>query len=191
MSFRNTSRILIIVCLCLQASTLVGQVSDTIRIDSTTVQNTPEDNGFGIFSMFDGNPGKAALFSLIIPGAGQAFNKRWWKVPLALAAEGTVIYILQNNISIYNELDADYKNVVMGYPSIARPGYSKDEIKRIRDKARQNKDYTWVAVIGVHIIVAADAFVDRHLIEFDVEDDLKVSFSPISPLPGFNLVVNF
>lgn len=190
MYFKTIIKAFSIAAIVLHGSMAYGQVTDSLQVD-TIAQKQEVDNGYGIFSMFDGNPGKAALFSLVLPGAGQAFNKRWWKVPLALAIEGTAIYVLSERISKYKRWDTEYRNVVMGLPPEIDPRIGKDVIARRRNDARQRKDYAWVVVIGIHIIAAADAFVDRHLIEFDVEDDLHVSINPISPLPGINLVVNF
>lgn len=141
--------------------------------------------------MFSGNPGKAALYSIILPGAGQAYNKRWWKVPIAIAIEGTIIYYLQDNISTYKMWDQEWKSVVEGNPPSIVPNITEDTVKRIRDGARQNKDTAWAALIGAHIIIAADAFVDRHLIEFDIDDDLTLNVRPAQTVPGVGLVFTF
>lgn len=192
-----------ILCLLLFSflcSSLSGQIKDSLdlpegfEISDTLEQKKDlekEDKGYGIFSMFSGNPGKAALYSLILPGAGQAFNKRWWKVPLAVAAEGTVIYILQDNISLFKVWDDEWKGMVAGNGATFNHRLSTDGVKTRRDNARQNKDYAWVALIGVHLIIAADAFVDRHLIEFDVSDDLSLKLNPVAPTLGINVVMTF
>ena len=54
--------------------------------DSTTIV----DNSF--FDIFTGNPGKAAFYGLIIPGGGQIYNKKWWKLPLVYGLEGYLIF---------------------------------------------------------------------------------------------------
>jgi len=151
---------------------------------------TKEDDGYGIFSMFQGNPGRAGLYSLVVPGLGQAYNKRWWKIPLVIAAEATTIYILQDRISKWNFWDDEYRSIIDGNPP-SNPNFNVTSADRERTSARSNKDNAWIALIAVHIIVAADAFVDRHLIEFDVDDDLSIKASPIAPYPGLNLVMTF
>ncbi len=176
------------------------QAQDNIEVDSTTTPNSgiltennaqiKEDNGYGIFSMFEGNPGRAGLYSLVVPGLGQAYNKRWWKIPLAIGAEASVILILRNRIQAWNFWDDEYRRVLAG----GIPTNQNSTLAGIRDTrnaARQNKDYAWIGLIAVHVIVAADAFVDRHLIEFDVDDDLTIKASPIAPYPGLNLVMTF
>lgn len=152
-----------------------------------------EENPYGILDMFAGNPGKAALFSLILPGAGQAYNKRYWKVPLAIAAEGTAIYILSQNIQTYRKWDDEWKfqlEFQTNNPEVTSI-YDPDAIKRIRDNARQQKDYAWVALAGVHLIVTLEAFIDRHLIEFDVSEDLSLEVSPAPYGTGLTLAFHF
>ena len=159
---------------------------------STELQQK-EDQGYGVFSAFSGNPGKAALYSLVLPGAGQAYNKRWWKVPIAVGIEGVVIYNLQKSVSEFRDWDTAWKQSVRGEPVDFEKAelLSTNGIMEERNSARQNRDLAWVALIGAHIIIAADAFVDRHMIEFDIDDDLSLRFSPVSPYPGVNLALQF
>lgn len=157
--------------------------------NSDVIESTPPvDNGYGIFSVFDGNPGRAALFSFVLPGLGQAYNKKWWKVPIAIGAEVITVSILVNNINQWKLSDTILRDALMGNNTTGR---SITTLEQIRANARQNRDITWVALIGVHIIIAADAFVDRHLIEFDVSDDLSLKASPFTPYPGMNIVLSF
>lgn len=161
--------------------------------NGATQQGSSQEEPYGFFEIFSGNPGKAALYSLIFPGAGQFYNKRYWKVPLALAAEGTAIFILSNNISEFRKWDQEWKfQVENGFnnPNVTSIN-NADTVKRIRDNARQQKDYAWVALIGIHIIITAEAFIDRHLIEFDVSDDLSFKLGPFAPTPGLQVVMNF
>ncbi|MDA8693069.1 DUF5683 domain-containing protein [Saprospiraceae bacterium] len=159
--------------------------------DIADVPKVKEDKGYGIFSTFQGNPGKAGLYSLVVPGLGQAYNKRWWKVPLAIGAEATAIFILVNNIKRFRDLDSDFRRVLAGEEPVIFVTANESGLRNARRSAKTEKDYAWVGVIAVHIIVAADAFVDRHLIEFDVDDDLSIKVSPFSPLPGLNIVMTF
>ncbi len=182
----------LIICTTLWLSQIALCQSDTlINVEKINPGQTDTDDGYGIFQMFDGNPGKAALYSIIIPGAGQAYNKRWWKAPLFVGAEVAGIYYLIYRIDQFQTWDTEYRSVVSGNPPTINANLTLESTRRIRNNARQNKDYAWVILAGIHIIAAADAFVDRHLIEFDVEDDLEVSFRLYDPSPGLNLVINF
>jgi len=169
-----------------------GQSTPLNSAQSNTGGQQTNDQ-FRLKDMFAGNPGKAALYSLVLPGAGQFYNKRYWKVPLALAAEGITVYILIDNINNYkkwnNEWEFQLANMTNN-PEVTSI-YDPAAIKRIRDNARQRKDYSWVALVGVHLIITAEAFIDRHLIEFDVSDDLSMSIRPASYAPGAAIVFNF
>jgi hypothetical protein len=157
---------------------------------SDIIEATPEDNGYGVFSVFDGNPGRAALYSFVVPGLGQAYNKKWWKVPIAIGAEVVTVSILVNNINQWRASDNLLRRVLRGEQPLP-PNTNLTTLENIRANARQNRDITWVALFGIHIIIAADAFVDRHLIEFDVSDDLSIKASPFTPYPGMNIVMTF
>ena len=153
----------------------------------------PQQDEYGIFDTFSGNPGKAALYSLIFPGAGQFYNKRYWKVPIALAAEGAAIYILAENIREFRKWDDEWKYQLQYGMNNEEVTLINDAatVKLIRDNARQRKDYSWVGLIGVHILITAEAFIDRHLIEFDVSEDLSMHVLPMPHIGGVQLVFNF
>lgn len=178
------NRIIIILFSLFYSLNIVGQT----KIDSSTAKQS--EDPYGIFSMFSGNPGKAALYSLVIPGAGQYYNKRYWKIPIVLAAEGAAIYFLVERINTYKTWDNTWKQLASGIEPV--DGYTISQIqtvKDIRDSARSNKDNQWLILLGVHLIVTADAFIDRHLIEFDVSDDL--SFKLNTDYLGVGIVYQF
>ena len=161
----------------------------------------PEKNPYGALKMFSGNPGKATMYSLIFPGAGQYYNSRseqWaitgkkrrlWKVPLVWAIEGTAIGILVYNQRTYKNWKEGHFQLATGeisnYQGITNPATTLAQ----RNQWEQNRDFAIIGLIAVHIIQSTEAFISRHLIEFDVSDDL--SFSPISPYLGINLAINF
>ncbi|MBT8234023.1 MAG: hypothetical protein HKO66_08220 [Saprospiraceae bacterium] len=180
----------VIVLFIVNCSICIGQ-AQSIQADSTTtkVDTSSTQDAYGIFSMFSGNPGKAALYSLIVPGAGQVYNKRYWKLPIVLAAEGAAIYFLVDNINIYKTWDKRWKSLAIGEPCDGFEVEDLAQVKTIRDNARSQKDNQWLIFLGVHLIVTADAFIDRHLIEFDVSDDLSIRLNPT--FPGINLAYNF
>ncbi len=163
-----------------------GQVNS-----NTAVSDTIKESPYGVFSMFKGKPGKAGLYSLIVPGAGQLYNKKYLKIPLFIGAEGIAVTILITNIRKYNDWNEGYINMANGTTDNYRGLTDISAVRSHRDSQRQMKDFAWIGLIAVHIITAADAFVDRHLIEFDVEDDIAIKINPVSPYPGFNLIVSF
>ena len=137
-----------------------GAEPDTSFNEADTIVNKG-----GFFSIFKGKPGKAELYSLIIPGGGQVYNKKWWKVPLAIGldagATGWLIYTRQS----FNRSQEEYLKAVTD-------GGSTSRLKQKRDFYRKQSEYAWIYLIAAHIITVADAFVDRHMMTFDVSDDL-------------------
>ena len=184
--------ILFIVILFCQVTLFGQQNTSADSLSTTTVvsdSTTTSKDAYGIFSIFKGNPGNAALYSLVLPSAGQIYNKRYWKVPIVLAAEGTAIYFLVKNINTFKTWDDRWKSLANGIPIDDLELSDINNVKSIRDEARTQKDNQWLIVLGIHLIVTADAFIDRHLIEFDVSDDL--SFKLNTEFPGIGLVYGF
>ncbi len=166
-----------------------------IDTDSTVVQEPKKQREFkGPLSMFSGNPGRAALYSLILPGAGQVYNKKYWKAPIAFLADASAVAVLIHNTKIYNQwnkaLDDLYNNPSEVDLELTK-GRTAQEVLDKRDKARQFRDYTIVGVAIVHLVQVADAFVNRHLIEFDVSDDLSLDVNLIQSIPSLGVCYTF
>lgn len=176
----------------LTLSTVMGQNIDLIDPNKQVVDtaNTVEDtiikNAF--LSLFKGKPGKAMLLGLVVPSGGQIYNKRWWKVPLALGIEGLLInniYINQTQYTTYRDL------VVEGLKNQIDPSLiSAYRIRR--DAYRQRSEYAWVVGIIGHLVIAMEAYVDRHLMTFDVSEDLSLMYRQYgaSPFITINIPLN-
>ncbi len=148
------------------------------------------------------NPNKAVLRSAILPGWGQATNKKYWKIPLVYGALGTTAYVFFNDIKQYKEARNAYKLATDNDPSndnqIIEPYYSvkdqPDRIRIFRNQVRQNVDYSVLFFIAFWGLNVADAAVDAHLKTFDVSDDLslqiKPGYSPMANTNGISLVLN-
>lgn len=130
------------------------------------------------------DPQKATLYSAVLPGLGQAYNKKYWKVPVVYAGIGTISYFIVTNSNGYNDyrLAYDYKtgvntNVDDEIISIAKR-YSNDNLITIRDYYRRNVELSWIIMAlwyGLNII---DATVDAHFFEYDIGDDLTLKVEP-------------
>lgn len=157
------------------ANTNTTTRNNPAEIDTTTINNST------ILDMFYGNPGKAAFYGLIVPGGGQIYNKKWWKLPIVYALEGALAFYIYDSTVSYRGYQDAYRNKLRG------EGNEKDQmfnnvtdlniLLTRRNKYRQQREYAWVFFIGGHLITIFEAFIDRHLMEFDVSDDL--SFNPI------------
>lgn len=153
-------------------------------------KNAPKEKSKpGIRSIFKGKPGKAFGLSMILPGAGQFYNKRYWKVPIALGIEYLVIRNIINTRNDFILFDDTWRfalaNPNDGPFVINDIAYtSASQINSTRTRARRNREYAWLYLGVAHLIVSVEAFVDRHLIDFDISDDLSVK---IKPEASFNL----
>ncbi len=119
-------------------------------------------------------PTKAAFYSTIVPGLGQAYNKKYWKIPLVYAALGTGIYFISTNNSKYLEFRNAYKRRL--------EGYTDDNLRYLDDSRlidgqryyQRNRDLSILITAAIYILNIVDANVDAHLMQFNVNDKLTV-----------------
>ncbi len=122
---------------------------------------------------------KATLLSLV-PGGGQVYNHRIWKVPIIYAGFGALIYSFQFYNKTYNEVRASYIESINGLP-ITNPEYvnvSQDMLYNLRESYRKSRDLSVIGLGGWYAFNLIDAAVDAHLKEFDVSDKLTLKISP-------------
>lgn len=130
-------------------------------------------------------PKKATLYSAILPGLGQAYNKKYWKVPVVYAGIGTIFYIADTNGDGYRDYRQayDYKTGVSTDVSddikdIASR-YSAENLITIRDYYRRNMELSWIIMALWYGLNIVDATVDAHFFEYDIGDDLSLKVEPI------------
>ena len=197
----KASTLIIFICSLFVCSNIFAQKPDPKKPgDSTRKRNTR------IFLKPDPsktyNPNIATYRSAIIPGWGQATNKKYWKIPVVYAALGTTTYIFFRNVKQYNEAKNAFLNAIDGNPAndseIPQPYFSlkdqPDRIKTFRNQVRQNVDYTVLFFILFWGLNVVDATVDAHLKTFDVSDDLslqiKPGYSQLANTHGISIVLN-
>jgi Family of unknown function (DUF5683) len=135
------------------------------------------------------NPRKAALLALVVPGAGQAYNRKWWKIPLVYGALGGLTLLEINNIQDYKLLKSSYVALVDDDPlTIVDPLVANQDnvtLKANRDAARKALEQSSLILGLGYLLSVSDAFVDAHLSTFDVSDDLSMKLCPKSiAVPG-------
>jgi hypothetical protein len=129
-----------------------------------------------------GRPMKAALLSAVLPGAGQAYNRKYWKVPIVYAGVGGFAYAIRFNHGIYQ----DFRNALIvnldGDPSTENvfpfDNYDNNGLRRVRDAYRRYRDLSMILGVVFYGLNIADAVVDAHLRDFDVSDDLSLRVLP-------------
>lgn len=131
------------------------------------------------------SPSKAAFYSAVLPGFGQAYNKKYWKIPLVYAAIGTSIYSYDFNKKKYWNYRNAYKSRKAGYTNDEFQNLILDD-ERLLDGAefhKKNKDLSMVFIIGFYILNILDANIDSHLKQYNVNESLTLN--PFLD-PGYN-----
>jgi len=157
-------------------------------------------------SIFAGKPGKAMFMSLVIPGTGQIYNKSYIRLPFVYGAVGGTGWVMVNYIQKYNCLKEAYVAAIDGTPF--NPSHDSDfcdQVKNIQDPARlrilrdEYNTYRQRAILIFALVWVAqgiDAYVDAHLKEFNISDDLTFEFTsksfddPVAPM-RMGLYVSF
>ncbi|HEU4471353.1 MAG TPA: DUF5683 domain-containing protein [Flavisolibacter sp.] len=210
---RYRSRSLLLFC-CLAAVKLSFAQDDStgrkVPVDSLPAVATPVANPGKIDSVLKNHsPRKAAIRSAILPGLGQIYNKKYWKLPIvygALAISGSVfIYNLRN----YRDLRFAYRARIQAEPPPVGTGDSSglpnidpllrnldiNAIRSYRDEFRRNIDYSALVFLLLWGLNVVDATVDAHLKSFDVSPDLsfkiKLGPSQMAGTNGVSLVMAF
>jgi hypothetical protein len=142
------------------------------------------------------NPRKALLYAAVLPGLGQIYTKKYWKLPLVYGGMGFIGY----NISVFEKYYTKYKlqlfQVIDGNPNASI--YPEDQLRNIVNRAQRQRDFMIILMGGVYLLQIVDAHVDAHLKEFDLNPNLQVKIEPTmsyNPLTGmqtgFSMVVKF
>lgn len=162
-----------------------------IKAGKDSTDRVSRKNIDSITTYLDKKPRTALFLGLLIPGAGQAFNKRWWKLPLAYGAYGFAYYRIAGTRKLYNEWEGFFQEAVASGGTVTvAPGidWNSRQIKTYRDRFRDDKDRAVFLMIGIHLLTSLEAFVDAHLKNFNIDDDLGVIFtSPGVPGPALGL----
>jgi len=140
---------------------------------------------------------KATLMSTALPGLGQVYNRKYWKVPIVYAGLGACVYFIGDNSRNYRY----YRDALIaesdGDPTTINPtGATAAQIRPVMDQYRQWLDLSYIAFAVVYALNIVDAHVDAHLFSFDVSEDLTAQIRPTAVQttrlnPGLSLTINF
>ncbi|MBT3242336.1 MAG: hypothetical protein HN352_04240 [Bacteroidetes bacterium] len=143
---------------------------------------------FQLLRSTEHSPSKSALYSALIPGWGQAYNRKYWKIPIVYAGLATVGYFIYDNHHNYVVCRDDYIRL---YEDPEAEVFNKDDIHTTSqllpkiDEYRKNRDMSVIIMLAVWGLNVVDANVDGHFFNYDVSDDLSLILSPIQGyLPG-------
>ena len=182
---------LIIILFCLLTTTVYSQIidkelskvsvqKDTITKDKTTkteaqvIQDITKENAPMAKPQY--SPTKAGLYSAVLPGLGQYYNKKYWKIPIVWGGIGTGVGISMWNQKNYNRYRDAFIAELNGqnHEFSDIPGVTKDVLGRTQDKFKRQRDYS-IAITGlVYVLNIIDAVVDAHLYDQRNDPDLAI-----------------
>lgn len=145
------------------------------------------------------DPHVAMLSSIIVPGLGQFYNKRWWKAGIIYAGLGTCAYFAITNQQMYSQAHNALIDIDNGKPN-PYPDYTATDLFSIENYYSRNRDISYIAAAFIYILNIVDANVDAQLHNFDISDNISLHFTPLfytditgrSTLqPGFSLTKRF
>jgi len=125
-------------------------------------------------------PARAAFYSAIIPGLGQAKNKKYWKIPIIYAALGTGLYFYTDNNKVYKRYRNAYKSRLAGfnddefYGLGTTPILSNEALIRAQQTLRRNKELSLLITIGLYALNILEANVDAHLLQYNVDNNIAI-----------------
>lgn len=153
------------------------KVPTTVVTDSVAVTSTVIDPL---------RPAKATFFSAIIPGLGQAYNKKYWKIPIVYGALGTGIYFFITNNREYNRYRDAFKSRLAGFTNdeffldaqgnqLDEPRISDEGLIRAQRIFRRNTEVALLVTAGLYVLNIIDANVDAHLLQYNINENLTLA----------------
>ena len=132
-------------------------------------------------------PAKAAFYSAVLPGLGQAYNKKYWKIPIVYGAIGTGLYFYLDNNKLYKQYRNAYKRRLAGftddefYGSGDTPFLSDEALIRAQRTLKRNKELSMLVTVGLYVLNIIEANVDAHLLQYNLDENLA-----LKPFIDFN-----
>ena len=129
------------------------------------------------------DPGRATVYSILLPGMGQIYNGEFWKVPLYLGLmAGSLNFVVDNNIQ-YNRWKTIHNLATSDDPEVEKPPQTAENAKYFRDLYRRYRDYSILAVALVYLLQVIDANVFAYMQDFEVTDNISMHIEPsITPM---------
>lgn len=136
------------------------------------------------------NPTKATWMALVIPGGGQIYNRKYWKLPIVYGGFAGCAYALTWNGKMYKDYSRAYKDMANGnrnsssITDLLPPNYNISDtqllelLRKRKDTYRRYRDLSIFAFIGVYLLSVVDAYVDAELSNFDITPDLSLKVEP-------------
>jgi hypothetical protein len=170
--------------LFLAPAAVPAQSTGPVKIDTTAVVTV---DTLPTLEELQKNP-RNALRWAVIPGGGQVYNKRWWKVPLVYSGLLGMIAYADFNQTRYRRFTTALENrclgqgddcVVVENEAFPLDRVSNSALLRERSSADKDRQTAYIGIVAVYLLQAVEAYTDAHLQEFDISDDLSFKLGPI------------
>ncbi len=161
------------------------------RLKGTSIQDSAKINRD--WSRWRPNPKKALWLAVVLPGAGQIYNRKYWKLPIFYGGIAGCIYAMTWNNQMYRDYSRAYVDIMDSDPSTqsyndflhlgnavneGNKQYYQDLFKKRKDRYRRWRDLSIFATIGIYALSVIDAYVDASLSDFDISDNLSLHVAP-------------
>lgn len=151
-----------------------------------SLESTAKATAVDTASVREHSPHKATIYSMILPGLGQAYNKKYWKIPIVYAGFGVFYYLIDYNATEYNLWKDAYYHSLLDPDGLEDPvneyealyGDNPDFLRDRKNDARRFRDLNWILAGLWYIINVLDATVDAHLFSWNVDENLSLRVEP-------------
>ena len=162
-----------------------------VTMADTTLQK--KQNSKKDWSKWRPDAKRALWLALVIPGGGQIYNRKYWKLPIFYGGVVGCIYALTWNNQMYHDYSQAYIDISDNDPNThsysqflhlgkvidnSNKDYYQDLFRKRKDRYRRYRDLSIFALIGIYALSVIDAYVDASLSEFDISDDLSLRVAP-------------
>lgn len=121
---------------------------------------------------------KASILSAVVPGSGQIYNKKYWKVPIIYASLATSVYFIYDNNNKFELYKNAYIKREQGEIDDYLNTYNNNQLITIMDYYQRNRDVSYIITAAIYLLNIVDASVDAHLFDFDISEDLSINYQP-------------
>ena len=182
--------------------TLLQGTSNNIFSQNSELKITEESEVVVIDTTYHHSPQKATWLSAVLPGAGQFYNKVYWKIPVIYIVGGAMTYTTISNNSGYHEYKNAYNHLYENPDDPNNPddtsnrlegfeGYNLEQLKSIKDDYRYYRDLSIIGLFILYTLNIVDATVDGYFYDYDVSDNLSLHIEPQIISPFLNTSNNY
>ena len=185
---RITSKIAFFLPLLFVCFSVTGQ---ELTVDSTKIVEMDKQ-----MEQVEHSPRRATIYSVVLPGLGQAYNKKYWKIPIIYAGFGAFGYFIHWNNQNYQIMKRAYSDFTDGdkttnsyldldgaqfydLSNVRDSVNFKTAISKQQDYYRRNRDLLVILTVGFYGLNIIDASVDAHFFDFDISEDLSLNWQPL------------